>query len=833
MGNACGGGGGGGVPTSKLGAPLLPNDELVVAIPKQQHESISSYSPVEVINVVNPVLFDQIENALDQKATVAMNVEDEVSLTDNVESSGSTAATPVLDRLIGQEEPVSTKPLIRHDIFPNNDTYVGEYIMETVQPYGKTQIPLKHGQGTYTYADGSSFVGTYSRGQMHHGVFTHVQESHLKYERITDTSPASTPDADTTAKSGDTMTEHDRRDSLTDELQKQRSGDASSDPVPVPTLVRVSNDAPHESTRTRVVILAMSIYSGDFEAGKYHGYGKIIYVDNGSDNVSPGALNGSAQAKQTCMIESEESSARITGVANIDTYKQRLEVAYDGQWRNGRRQGFGRALLFDGRIIEGYWFSDRLLACVDHKYHFVSLSEDKIDRTSDTGSRRNSYRRLVIPREAGSAKKSGRTYIVEELAREVCPDGSVYVGAFSSELKRQTVRHSSLPQIDLELRFEAKGCASITFSNGDILSAHFRNGILYGRGMMHYKSSGNIYDGHFLCQERHTYDRSTLSDSEDAALFGRMRLNTGDLAGTVAFDGGIAAVTKIHLNETPYCAMSFLCHGEGKYSFVESGAVYVGQFADDKKEGTGVYIDQLGTSYRGEYVRDRFEGQGIHRWPDGSEYCGQWRNGKKCGPYGRLVNAIGDIYECAWFEGQKHGPGKVIYKCGDAYFGTFVNDLKHGQAETLSATGIYEISKYKEGEIKRIIQRCKPGQEGHVDMRILAEKFRVTMQEHSLSFAREECEYFLHQKAANCLESDPENKKGSTPTSNKSINILAQNHGNLHPLPGSVVQIVPAKVTGLKGVVSSVGKLIGISKSRSKQLLASPSPTKAIISSSD
>jgi len=805
MGNACSGSGArDGTATSKLASPLLSSDELAVAIPSQR-ETISSYSPVEVINVANPVLFDQTERNSDEKATVAMDVEYDV--TRNVSSDRKPAET-ALDRPLRQE-PVPT-PLKRHDTFPNSDTYVGEYIMESAQPHGKIQVPLKHGHGTYTYADGSSFVGTYSRGQMVHGVFTHVQQSHIKDGCITGTSIIPSNHSESTAV------------------------DTSTDPpVSAPILAHMSNDIPQDFNRASVVILAMSIYEGDFESGKYHGAGKIIYVGNGADSVSSPSINDDARAKFVGTSVSEDPSASVTEFKSINTHMRRLEVAYDGQWRNGRRQGFGRALLFDGRTIEGYWYADRLLACVDHKHHFISLLEDKIDRTISSGSRRNSYRRFVSPRDADAAKTPGRTYLVEELAREVCPDGSVYVGAFSSGLKRHTVRHSSLPQIDLELRFEAKGCASITFSNGDILSAHFRNGVLYGRGMMQYKSSGNIYDGHFSCRERRTSDCSPASDSEDATLFGRMRLNAGDLAGTVAFDGG-NAVAKVNLSEAPYFSTSFECHGEGKYCFQESGAVYVGQFAYGKKEGTGVYIDRFGSSYRGEYANDQFHGQGTYRWSSGSEFSGQWRSGKKCGPFGRLISAIGDVYECAWFQDQKHGPGKVIYKNGDAYFGLFVNDLKHGQAEILFATGVYEVCKYKEGEVKRIILRSKPGQDGHLDMRTLEENFRITMQEHSLSFARKEHEYLLHQKTTYHAKSDPDDAERRAPTDEnaKMMSPHSQSHGTSPPLPGSVVEIIPSKLTGLKSVVSSVGKLIGITKPRNKQLQASPSPTKTTISAS-
>ena len=58
-----------------------------------------------------------------------------------------------------------------------------------------------------------------------------------------------------------------------------------------------------------------------------------------------------------------------------------------------------------------------------------------------------------------------------------------------------------------------------------------------------------------------------------------------------------------------------------------------------------------GARYQGEWneFENLRDGRGIQIWPNGSRYDGFWKDGMAHGP-GRLVHALGDVYEGEWFE---------------------------------------------------------------------------------------------------------------------------------------------------------------------------------------
>ncbi|KAL4434948.1 hypothetical protein ABPG74_017704 [Tetrahymena malaccensis] len=106
---------------------------------------------------------------------------------------------------------------------------------------------------------------------------------------------------------------------------------------------------------------------------------------------------------------------------------------------------------------------------------------------------------------------------------------------------------------------------------------------------------------------------------------------------------------------------------------LENGAIYIGEWALDKKYGKGIQV-----------------------WKDGSIYQGYWIADKACG-YGRLVHANGDIYYGEWKNHKSHGYGVYIHKDGSKYEGQWYEDLQHGEGiETWSDGATYK-GQYKIG----------------------------------------------------------------------------------------------------------------------------------------
>jgi hypothetical protein len=58
-------------------------------------------------------------------------------------------------------------------------------------------------------------------------------------------------------------------------------------------------------------------------------------------------------------------------------------------------------------------------------------------------------------------------------------------------------------------------------------------------------------------------------------------------------------------------------HGQGTYTFAD-GAIYLGEFKDDKMNGQGTYTLADGRKYVGAFENDKLNGYAITYYADGS-----------------------------------------------------------------------------------------------------------------------------------------------------------------------------------------------------------------------
>lgn len=104
-----------------------------------------------------------------------------------------------------------------------------------------------------------------------------------------------------------------------------------------------------------------------------------------------------------------------------------------------------------------------------------------------------------------------------------------------------------------------------------------------------------------------------------------------------------------------------------------------------------------GAVYEGEWLNDKKHGKGTQVWKDGSRYDGQWRNGKANG-YGRLIHGDGDVYEGEWKDDTACGYGKYIHVEGAVYEGEWLNDCQHGFGKETWPDGAFYEGDYVQGK---------------------------------------------------------------------------------------------------------------------------------------
>ena len=86
-------------------------------------------------------------------------------------------------------------------------------------------------------------------------------------------------------------------------------------------------------------------------------------------------------------------------------------------------------------------------------------------------------------------------------------------------------------------------------------------------------------------------------------------------------------------------------------------------------------------------------GYGIQKWNDGAVYEGQWVDNKASGR-GTFWHAEGDIYVGEFQQDQANGFGEYTHVNGSRYTGQWVNDVQEGEGEEVWADGAKYKGKY-------------------------------------------------------------------------------------------------------------------------------------------
>lgn len=80
-----------------------------------------------------------------------------------------------------------------------------------------------------------------------------------------------------------------------------------------------------------------------------------------------------------------------------------------------------------------------------------------------------------------------------------------------------------------------------------------------------------------------------------------------------------------------------------------------------------------GSSYDGNWADDRREGKGIWKFTNGEVYDGHWHSDKRFGK-GKLTLPDGSSYDGEWVNNRKEGKGTFIWSDGTKYSGNWMSD---------------------------------------------------------------------------------------------------------------------------------------------------------------
>lgn len=404
------------------------------------------------------------------------------------------------------------------------------------------------------------------------------------------------------------------------------------------------------------------VYSGLWKRGYRCGHGKFCSIDG---KVYKGQWKDGA--RHGYGILSHPNGEIYTGqwkhgkMCGCGTLRSANGDVYEGQWLNGKYHGLGKFTKENGHFFIGH--------CINGKANGNGI----IHYTSG-----ESYRGMWKEDE-----RHGRGV-------GLSPDGSKYVGDWKRgkyDGRGKIILPNGETFSGHWFMGKRHGYGKAVFHNKDTFIGMWSSDRVSGLGIMHYFTSGNVYDGNF--------DKGMRNG------MGTIKCNDGGTFRGFFKDGKI--------------------HGRGIFRY-SNGDIYQGQFQGGRKHGKGVFQWANGNIYKGIFRDDKLDGLGEMRYSVGHSYFGKWKNGKKHG-YGKLSYSNGNSYEGLWALDLRHGNGKFMwnslsknkvefydgewindrregkglyhYKNGSTYEGSWVNGVRHGQGVFQFADGAFYNGLFK------------------------------------------------------------------------------------------------------------------------------------------
>jgi len=288
------------------------------------------------------------------------------------------------------------------------------------------------------------------------------------------------------------------------------------------------------------------------------------------------------------------------------------------------------------------------------------------------------------------------------------------------------------------------GSGIFVYSNGDCYEGYNQKNIRHGRGMMHYKTWGEKYEGDWVNDNR--VGQGTLSFNNGDTYSGEFKLNVPWGIGVYRYaDGssekgeffdylfvniiklpGLTDQDKVEIGKVvsiDQTAGEVTVTGNdlksGEKLFVEINSLMAAlEVADPALEGTrcrmiggtrmlissvnkdmpvfrlmagikrgnNTFLFPNGNRFIGEYKGNQMHGNGEFYWTNGNIYKGEFKNGMRHGK-GVLTFYNGSSYSGDWKNGYMDGTGIYTWSNGNNYNGGFAKGFREGQAAFIWGNG--------------------------------------------------------------------------------------------------------------------------------------------------
>ena len=226
-----------------------------------------------------------------------------------------------------------------------------------------------------------------------------------------------------------------------------------------------------------------TLYSGNFEAGRFEGLGTLTYPDGA---IYTGTFHDQRQT----------GKGKLTDTHGND---------YTGEWQQGKRHGTGRVTYADGSTVEGQWYEDRPQGPVTYRQanrdtYVGNWANDAPDgegaMTYPNGTTvRGNWHQGELSVQWSALGYTGEDSDLTDCGTGNCRSGlGVYTYADGTRYRGEVSR--GVP----------RGRGSVTFTDGNVYHGSFLDHRPEGLGIMHYADGrlrGGVWSNGQLYRELH------------------------------------------------------------------------------------------------------------------------------------------------------------------------------------------------------------------------------------------------------------------------------------------------------------------------------------------
>ena len=285
-------------------------------------------------------------------------------------------------------------------------------------------------------------------------------------------------------------------------------------------------------------------------------------------------------------------------------------IKYEGDFVNGKREGYGKFIWEDGEYYIGQWMNNL------------------------------KYGKGIIYYKNGGIKLDCNWVndMPEGNGKCIWKDGNYYIGQFKNGLRNNKGKiYYKNGNIKYEGDFangKPEGYGKCIWGNGNYYIGQFKNGLINGSGKIYYKNGNIKYEGDLVDGKPEGYGK--YIDENGEYYIGQYKNGLTCGKGILYYKNGNIKYDGEFYNDKR--------EGLGKFIW-EDGEYYVGEFKNGLSNGKGKMFYKNGNvKYEGDFVDGKYKGYGKYFCENGDCYIGNFKNGLK-DIKGILFNKNGNIKE--------------------------------------------------------------------------------------------------------------------------------------------------------------------------------------------